>query len=117
MSNKRTALKGTKPSPAPAAQVQQDPNVSLKRCHRSTHEILTKLRQVMTDFFAIDDLLSYDVDSLSAPRGRRCCAIDDLLSYDVDTITFEDEVTLRISGEHARMDVRLVSLYQEGGEQ
>lgn len=95
MSNKRTALKGTKPSPAPAAQVQQDPNVSLKRCHRSTHEILTKLRQVMTDFFAIDDLLSYDVD----------------------TITFEDEVTLRISGEHARMDVRLVSLYQEGGEQ
>ncbi|DBA55462.1 hypothetical protein [Porphyromonas gingivalis] len=95
MSNKRTALKGTKPSPAPAAQVQQDPNVSLKRCHRSTHEILTKLRQVMTDFFAIDDLLSYDVD----------------------TITFEDEVTLRISGEHARMDVRLVSLSQEGGEQ
>lgn len=98
MSNKRTALKGTKPSPAPAqtAQVhQEDPNVSLKRCHRSTHEILTKLRQVMTDFFAIDDLLSYDVD----------------------TITFEDEVTLRITGEHARMDVRLVSLYQEGGEQ
>ncbi|SJL32900.1 hypothetical protein [Porphyromonas phage phage019b_ATCC49417] len=98
MATKRTAQNGNKPAPAPAqtAQVQQEEaNVSLKRCHRSTHEILTKLRQVMTDFFAIDDLLSYDVD----------------------TITFEDEVTLRISGEHARLDVRLVSLYQEGGEE
>ncbi len=96
MANKRTAHAGKKPAPAPAVQVLRgEPSVSLKRCHRSTHEILTKLRQVMTDFFAIDDLLSYDVD----------------------TITFEDEVTLRISGEHARLDVRLVSLYQEGGEE
>lgn len=96
MANKRTAHAGKKPAPAPAVQVQRgEPSVSLKRCHRSTHKILTKLRQVMTDFFAIDDLLSYDVD----------------------TITFEDEVTLRISGEHARLDVRLVSLSQEGGAQ
>ena len=43
-------------------------------------------------------------------------AVDDLLSYDVDTIMFEDEITLRISGDNARMDVRIVSLLQEGGD-
>lgn len=89
MSNKRTALKGKKT--AKAALPVQDQTQAIKRCHRSTHEILAKLREVMTDFFSIDDLLSYDVD----------------------TVTFEDEVTLRISGENARLDVRLVSLYQE----
>lgn len=40
-------------------------------------------------------------------------AIDDHLSYDVDTITFDDEVIIRVSGDNARLDVRLVSLYQE----
>lgn len=91
MASPRTALKKGKQPAQPLAQ----PQVSLKRCHRSTHEILAKLRQVMTDFFAVDDLLSYDVD----------------------TIMFEDEITLRISGDNARMDVRIVSLLQEGGEQ
>lgn len=39
-------------------------------------------------------------------------AIDELLSYDVDTIMFEDEITLRISSDNACMDVRIVSLLQ-----
>lgn len=92
MATKRTALKGKKTAKAAAAQLPQEPQVSLKRC---TQEILAKLREVMTDFFAIDDLLSYDVD----------------------TIMFEDEITLRISGDNARMDVRIVSLMPEGGAQ
>ncbi|ATR90088.1 hypothetical protein CS544_02590 [Porphyromonas gingivalis] len=92
MANKRTALKGKKTDPA-AQPVQDQTRGPIKRCHRSTHEILSKLRQVMTDFFAIDDHLSYDVD----------------------TITFEDEIMLRISCDNARMDVRIVSLLQEGG--
>lgn len=95
MATKRTALKGKKTAKAAAAQLPQELQVSLKRCHRSTQEILAKLREVMTDFFAIDDLLSCDVD----------------------TIMFEDEITLRISGDNARMDVRIVSLMQEGGAQ
>ncbi len=89
MATKRTALKGKKT--AKAAQPVQDQTQAIKRCHRSTHEILAKLREVMTDFFAIDDHLSYDVD----------------------TITFDDEVIIRVSGDNARLDVRLVSLYQE----
>lgn len=92
MANKRTALKGKKTAPA-AHPVQDQTQGPIKRCHRSTHEILAKLREVMTDFFAVDDLLSYDVD----------------------TIMFEDEITLRISGDNARMDVRIVSLMPEGG--
>lgn len=90
MANKRTALKGKKTAPA-AHPVQDQTQGPIKRCHRSTHEILAKLREVMTDFFAIDDHLSYDVD----------------------TITFDDEVIIRVSGDNARLDVRLVSLYQE----
>lgn len=78
-----TLRKGKQPAPA-------QPQALVKRCSRSIQDILAKLREVMTDFFAIDELLSYDVD----------------------TIMFEDEITLRISSDNACMDVRMVSLLQ-----
>ncbi|WP_304297162.1 hypothetical protein [Porphyromonas gulae] len=38
--------------------------------------------------------------------------------YDVDLINlYDEEMTVRISGNYARMDVRIVSLMQEGGAQ
>ncbi|WP_278845627.1 hypothetical protein [Porphyromonas gulae] len=38
--------------------------------------------------------------------------------YDVDLINlYDEEMTLRISGNYARMDVRIVSLMPEGGAQ
>ncbi|WP_373774927.1 hypothetical protein [Porphyromonas loveana] len=94
MANKRTALKGKKTDPA--AQLVQEPQASIKRTHKSTQHIVAKLKEIIVDFLAIEDLSGYDVDLINL---------------------YDEEMTLRISGNCARMDVRIVSLMLEGGEQ
>ena len=94
MANKRTALKGKKPVPAAAAQRQQEPQASIKRTHKSTQRIVAKLKEIIVDFLAIEGLSGYDVDLINL---------------------YDEEMTLRISGNYARMDVRIVSLMPEGG--
>lgn len=94
MSNKRTALKGKKTDPA--AQPVQEPQASIKRTHKSTQHIVAKLKEIIVDFLALEDLSGYDVDLINL---------------------YDEEMTVRISGNYARMDVRIVSLMQEGGTQ
>lgn len=89
MANTRIALKkGTYPAHVPAQS-----KASVKRCKRATDEIISKRQNVLTEFFSIEGLESYNVD----------------------TITFDDDITLRVVGNAASMDVRIVSLFQEGG--
>lgn len=90
MANTRIALyKGFHPEEAPV-----QPIASVKRISRSTDDILSKLQSVLTEFFTIEELESYYVD----------------------TITFDDDITSRVLGNSARMDIRVVSLIPEGGK-
>lgn len=56
--------------------------------------IVAKLKEIIVDFLALEDLSGYDVDLINL---------------------YDEEMTLRISGNCARMDVRIVSLMPEGG--
>ena len=94
MSNKRTALKGKKTAKAASAQLPQEPQASIKRTHKSMQHIVAKLKEIIVDFLALEDLSGYDVDLINL---------------------YDEEMTLRISGNCARMDVRIVSLMPEGG--
>lgn len=96
MATKKTALKGKKTAKAASAQLAQEPQASIKRTHKSTQHIVAKLKEIIVDFLAIEDLSGYDVDLINL---------------------YDEEMTVRISGNYARMDVRIISLMQEGGAQ
>lgn len=94
MANKRTAPAGKKPAPAPAVQTTQQKQI-VKHAHKSTQAIVSKLREIIVDFLAIEDLSGYDLELVNL---------------------YDERTTLRVIGERARLDVSLVSLVQEGGE-